>query len=230
MRPASISRREWRWVLLYAVFIVVLTTAPYLLAWEKQGADWSFGGNLFGSEDGYSYLGIMRLGARGLWDFHLFYTSETHEAEPLVFLPYILPGHIIGLFIHDDGPALETALAVTFHILRVLFDLLLIVILYRFIAAFLSSPRVRFLALSLATLGGGFGWLLSITGHGYFLGSLPPEFYIPEGFGFLVLFGLPHLALARAALLGGFLFLFEENCDETYSLRSLRFLRFRNLF
>jgi hypothetical protein len=242
MRPASISRREWRWVFLYAVFIAVLTTLPYVLAWEKQGADWSFGGSLFGADDGYSYLGKMRLGARGLWDFHLFYTSEPSEPEPLVFLPYILPGHVVSLFIHDDGPALETALAVTFHVLRVIFDLLLIAVLYRFIADFLRSPRVRFLALVLATLGGGFGWLLSLAGHGSFLGSLPPEFYIPEGFGFLVLFGLPHLALARAAILGGLLFLFEENSNlkeregrkgDSFSrnpLRSLRSLRFKNLF
>jgi hypothetical protein len=74
----------------------------------------------------------------------------------------------------------------------------------RFIAAFIRSPNARFTALVLATVGGGLGWIVTFTG------TLPPDFYIPEGFGFLIIFGLPHLALARAALLGGLLLLFKS--------------------
>ena len=53
--------------------------------------------------------------------------------------------------------------------------------------------------------GGGLGWLLVIAGQSGWLGSLPLDFYSPEAFGFLSLYGLPHLALARAALLFGLL-------------------------
>lgn len=197
-----ISRREWRVVWGFALLLVVFTTLPYLVAWNAQGSDWRFSGFLFGVEDGYSYLGKMRLGARGLWDFYLFYTPEPHPAAPLIFLPYILPGQLVGLFMQPTDPALPTVLALVFHGLRIGFDLLLVVLLYRFIAAFLRPPRVRLLALVLATLGGGLGWALALTGTGN-----PPEFYIPEAFSFLILFGLPHLALARAALLGGLLLL-----------------------
>ncbi|HVU13414.1 MAG TPA: hypothetical protein VHD90_19180, partial [Phototrophicaceae bacterium] len=59
------SRSEWRNLLLLALAVVVITTAPYLLAWSKQGSDWKFSGFLFGVEDGNSYLGKMRLGAQG---------------------------------------------------------------------------------------------------------------------------------------------------------------------
>lgn len=185
--------------LVYALLLILLTTLPYLIGWARQGDDWQFSGFLFGLDDGNSYLGKMRLGARGIWDFHLFYTPEPHDGVPLVFLPYIIPGYVVGRIIPETDPAHTTALIVTFHLLRIIFDLLLLVLLDRFIAVFIPSPKTRFLALVLATIGGGFGWLLSFTG------ILPPEFFIPEGFGFMILFGLPHLALARAALLGGLL-------------------------
>ncbi len=209
MRSVRISRQEWRGVFLFATGLVVLTTLPYLIAWAQQGADWRFSGFLFGVDDGFSYLGKMRLGARGILDFYLFYTPEPHTRAALVFLPYILPGWLVGRFIGDQDPALVPTLTVTFHFMRIVFNLLLVIVLYRFIAAFLKAPHTRRLALLLAAVGGGLGWLTSLVFGGGWLGSAAPEFYIPEGFGFLILLGLPHLALARAALLGGFLFLFR---------------------
>ncbi len=198
------SRSEWRNLLLLAFAVVVITTVPYLLAWSKQGAShggWRFSGFLFGVEDGNSYLGKMRLGAQGNWDFFLFYTPEAHQAEPLVFLPYIIPGQIVGHFIPDTDPALTPVLIIVFHLMNAIFDVLLVIVIYRFAAAFLDNPRDRMIAAILALFGGGLGWLLSLTGQG----ALPADFYIPEGFTFLILFGLPHLALARAALLAGLL-------------------------
>lgn len=200
------SRAEWRNVLLLALAVVILTSLPYELAWSRQGDSinpdlWRFSGFLFGVEDGNSYLGKMRLGARGVWDFSLFYTPEAHDGVPLVFLPYILPGQIVGHFIGDTDPALTPTLIGVYHLLREAFDVLLIVMIYRFAAAFLTEPRDRLMATLLAALGGGLGWLQALTGQS----ALPADFYIPEGFSFLILFGLPHLALARAALLGGLL-------------------------
>ncbi len=218
MNQHSVTPQEWRRVLLLAALIVVLATAPYALAWSKQGSDWRFSGSLFGVEDGNSYLGKMRLGARGVWDFFLFYTPEAHDGVPLVFLPYILPGQIVGHFIADTDPALTPALIVTDHALGVVFDLLLIVVIYRFCAEFLDQPRDRLIATLLAALGGGLGWLLALTGSG----TLPADFYIPEGFSFLILFGLPHLALARAALLGGLLALMKSLPDGAHSRAPLQ--------
>jgi hypothetical protein len=194
--------------------LVILTIAPYLLAWATQGPDWVFSGFLIGAEDGNSYLGKMRLGARGLWDFHLFYTAEAHPGASLIFLPYILPGQIVRLFMADHDPRLTGTLLLFFHAMRIVFDFLLVLVLYRFIAVFLRAPAARMLALVLATLGGGLGWLLLLVGQSHLLDSLPPEFYIPEGFTFIILFSLPHLALARAALLGGFLALFRAQRSE----------------
>ncbi|NDJ62467.1 MAG: hypothetical protein GYB67_15170 [Chloroflexi bacterium] len=203
-RGRLISWREWRRVILFTLLILALTTLPYLIGWGSQGEDWRFSGLVFGVEDGNSYLGKLRLGMRGFSEFSLFYTSEPHDSAPLLLL-YLLPGQIAGQFVAADDPASPETLMLTFHLLRVIGAALLIFTIYRFIAAFVAAPGVRFTALILATLGGGVGWLLALTGQGDLLGSLPPDVFIPEGFTFLILLGLPHLAIGRAALLGGLL-------------------------
>jgi hypothetical protein len=203
----TVSRQEWQRVAIFAGIVLLLTTLPYVIGWLSQNDTWEFGGFLFGSDDGYSYLAKMRLGTRGDWLFTIRYTSEPHDGA-LLFFPYILLGKLTGLFIGTDSPDLPVALAITFHGVRILFGALLIFSTYRFIAAFLRRPGSRMLALVLISLGGGFGWLLSLLGLSDLFGSLPVDFFVPEGYSFLILFGLPHLALARSAMLTGFLLLF----------------------
>ncbi|MBZ0302780.1 MAG: hypothetical protein K8J31_23755, partial [Anaerolineae bacterium] len=204
MTPISsvtITRREWTRVLLYGALLLLIVSLPYWIAWARQGDAGVFSGFLFGVDDGNSYLGKMRLGAQGHWDFSLFYTAEEHDSAGLLFLPYLVPGQIVGLFMDSTDPNLTGVLLGVFHLMRIVFGGLLIVMVYRFIAAFIDEAGLRLLALVLATAGGGFGWLLLATGAN----SPPPEFFIPEGFTLQILLGLPHLALARSALLAGLL-------------------------
>ena len=196
-----IPRREWARVIIYAALLLLVLSLPYWLAWANQGTDSVFSGFLFGVDDGNSYIAKMRLGALGRWDFSLFYTAEPHDSAGLLFLPYIVPGQLVGLFLDETDPALTGALIGTFHLMRIVFGGLLIAVMYRFIAVFVDDAGPRLLALVLATVGGGFGWLLVVAGAD----SPPPELFIPEGFTLQILLGLPHLALARAALLGGLL-------------------------
>jgi hypothetical protein len=62
--------------------------------------------------------------------------------------------------------------------------------------------------------------MLVLLGKDQWFGSLPLEFYSPETFGFLSLYGIPHLLLARAGLLWGILyFLKTANVAKTTTLR-----------
>jgi hypothetical protein len=185
---------------------MLVSTIPTIVGALAAGGGWTFGGFVFGADDGYSYLAKMRLGARGDWLFTLRYTHEPHDGAPL-FLPYILLGKLAALFVSPASANLPAALIVAFHAARIVCGFGLILMTYRFIAAFLRGPASRLLALVLIALGGGLGWLLVLIGRGDWLGSLPVDFYVPEGYSFLILFGLPHLALARTALLGGLLLL-----------------------
>ncbi len=194
-----VSFREWRWVAWLALGMAVLTTLPYFLGGATAGDVWTFSGFITGVEDGHSYIAKMRLGANNEWLFRLLYTTEPHDGAPLIFLPYIVPGWVVGQLFGVEGTGLYEALLTTFHVLRVVFGVVLIFVMYRFIAAFIATPITRLGALLLAVFGGGLGWAV------LFVGGLPPEVFIPEWFTLLILFGLPHLALARAAMLGGLL-------------------------
>ncbi len=203
-----VSPREWQRVILFAALVMLITTLPYLVGALHSNDEWTFSGFLFGADDGNSYLAKMRLGARGDWLFTIRYTHEPHDGA-LLFLPYILLGKLAALFAGADSPDLVAAMVVTFHAARVVFGFALLLVSYRVTAVFLLLPETRMTALILIALGGGLGWLLVLLGQDNLFDSLPVDFFIPEGYSFLVLFGLPHIALSRAAMLLGLLLLFR---------------------
>ncbi len=189
-----ITRREWRRVIVFASIVMLLTALPYLLGALLNTPQQIFGGLLIGLEDQYSYLAKMVQGAHGAWLFHLPYTSTPH---PGIFLYsfYLLLGKL--------GVVLGLPNAGLYHIARVGLGLICLLVIYRFIAEFVASPAVRFIALALAALAGGPGWIAFLLGQPTILASLPLEYIVPEGFTFLMLYTLPHLLLARALLLLG---------------------------
>ncbi len=203
-----ITGRAWRNVVLFALITMIITTLPYLVGAASQREGWRFGWFMFGVTDGNSYLAKMREGAVDGWLFHIAYTSEPHDGAVL-FVPYLAGGKLAALFVPPSSPAFVDVMLVIFHVSRIAFGILLILVMYRFIAAFLVKRSMRWLALILATFGGGLGWLLLILGQGNWLGSPPVELILPEGYSFYLLYGLPHLALARAAMLGGLLLTFR---------------------
>jgi hypothetical protein len=207
------SFSERRWVLWYAIIVMLVTTVPYLLGFSKEGMDWRFAGFVFGVEDGNSYIAKMLSGTAGSWLFRTPYTALPQRGT-LIFLPYILLGKLAS------PPAIHEQLVVLYHLLRFVAGILFLFSTYEFIAFFIGSIFLRRVGLILASLGGGLGWILILFGRDTLFNSLPLEFYSPESFGFLSLYGIPHLALARALLLWG---LIEY-------LRGLRIQKVRSLW
>jgi hypothetical protein len=184
----KITRSEWRWAAAFAALVMALLTVPYLIAYSSQGSGGRFSGFLFGVEDGNSYIADMRQGAGGAWLFRDPYTSEP-QSGALVYLPYLLLGKLAG------GAGMHDQLTVLFHLARIAAGIAMLLAVYRFLACFLESVSLRRWGMAAVGIGGGFGWLLSTRG------IYPLEFTSPEAFGFLSLFGIPHLAAARALLM-----------------------------
>jgi hypothetical protein len=193
-QPPFISRREWRRVILFAAIVMLVTALPYLLGALLNTPEHIFGGLLIGLEDQYSYVAKMVQGAQGEWLFHLPYTSTPH---PGIFL------YSFYLVLGKFGAIFGLSHVGLYHVARVVLGFVCLLVIYRFIAEFVASPAVRFLALALSTLAGGPGWIAFLLGQPTILSSLPLEFIVPEGFTFLMLYTLPHLLLARALLLLG---------------------------
>jgi hypothetical protein len=209
MHSPRIRRLEWVTVSAIAVAIMIFVSLPYVVALSVQTDSWRFGGFLIGVVDGNSYLAKMREGATDGWLYYDVYTSEPHDGA-FLFTPYLALGKLTALFTSPQSPTFTGAMMIAFHTARIGLGILLILVMYRFIAIFLRRRSLRLLALILATLGGGLGWLLlSIPGGDHFLGTAPIDTILPEGYSFYILQGLPHLALARAALLTGLMLTFH---------------------
>jgi hypothetical protein len=190
----KVTRNEWRWVLIWIVVALIVTSVPYLVGWLRSTPERAFGGFAFAIEDGYSYLSKMKQGADGLWLFQLPYTSEAHT--PTIFYLFHL---LLGKFSALTG--LSTLLV--YHLARLVFDAILLTVIYRFIALFTAWRPVRRIAFLLIIFSGGLGWLLILLGQTNWLDSAPIDLISPEAYTFLILYGFPHLALARSLLLVG---------------------------
>jgi hypothetical protein len=190
------SKPERRWPFFFAIGVMLITCLPYLLAYSRQGMEWSFSGFLFAAEDGNSYLANMQSGSAGDWMWRSPYTTYPQNGA-IVFVFYLLLGKLAL------SPAPHTELVLLYHLLRVVSGVLAILATYDFLSLFLKEVRYRRLGTALVTLGGGLGWVILVFGKTAWLGSLPLEFISPEAFGFLSLFGLAHLVLSRAFLLWG---------------------------
>jgi hypothetical protein len=197
MTEMTVSKQEWRWVIIWAVSIMLITLIPYLYGWSLSTPQTQFSGFFIGVEDANSYLAKMLMGAKDGWLFHLPFTSEPHPGV-FLFTFHLLLGKI------STATGLPPTL--TYHLARVILGLLFLGAAYQFIAAFTDNIKVRKVAFLLVGLGSGLGWLVIVTGWADRIG-LPLEIYLPEGFNFLILLHLPHLLMAEILLLGGFLLL-----------------------
>lgn len=191
-----ITKPERNWILKYTLFVIILTSIPYLIGFWKQGSNWDFSGFVFGVEDGNSYIAKMESGANGAWLFQTPYTAYPQQGL-LAFLPYILLGKL------TSSPGQHVQLVALFQIFRWAGCWLVIYAVYQFLALFTDKINHRRLGTAIATIGGGIGWLSLIGLQTLWGGRLPLEFYSPEAFGFLSLFGIPHLLFSRALLILG---------------------------
>jgi hypothetical protein len=204
-----IQRMECRWVIIWTVLVLFLTSIPYLTGWYtacRTGE--TFSGFVVGVDDGNSYLAKMYRGTQGDWLFRIVYTSEPNDGR-LFYLFYLLLGKL-ALLITPENANLPLRMIWIYHLARLFFSALLLVIVFRFIAEFITEKTGRRLAWLMVALGGGLGWLLVALGMDNWLHSMPLDFILPEGFTFLTIFTLPHIALARALFLAGLLLWIHE--------------------
>ena len=190
------SRASLLWCLALGAVLALVTSMPFLYAFERQGADVRFTGSLLAVEDGNSYIAKMRGGADGEWLFRSPFTAVPQAGIP-AFLFYILLGKLA------QGPGMHVQLVALLHAARVLAIFVVVLATYRLAARFLAEERWRRWATVVSVAGGGLGWLVFAAGRAEWLGSQPLELYSPETFGFLAMLTFPHLLLARALLLLG---------------------------
>ncbi|HDD62112.1 MAG TPA: hypothetical protein ENF22_06240 [Chloroflexi bacterium] len=193
MKEYFTKRRK---IIVFAVAVMAVTMIPYLVGFAQQGDEWRYTGFVIGVEDGNSYIAKMVSGASGNWLFRSPH-SAVEQQGVIAYLPYIILGKLAS------GPAQHEQMVVLYHLARLVFGFFAILATYDFISIYIKKSNLRWWALVLISLGGGLGWILVAISQKGFFGSLPLEFISPESFGFLGIFGFPHLAAARALFLWG---------------------------
>jgi hypothetical protein len=191
-----IDKTDRKWFVMLLLGVIFLTTLPYFVALSNQGDKWVFSGFFMGVEDGNSYLAKMLSGMAGSWLFKTPYTTQAQNGI-IAFLPYLL----LGKLAHP--PAQHIQFIMLFQLFRWVGIFIYLIGVYQFIRIFVAEAKYRFLALLLAAFGGGLGWLLPFFGVTTVFGTVPLDYYSPEAFGFLSLFTLPHLAIARGLMFIG---------------------------
>ncbi len=205
-----IARKESRWLVVFILVVILLTTLPYFIGYLRQTPDWRFSGLFFSITDSNSYLAKMLRGASGDWLFRTPYTTYPQRGV-LAFLPYLLLGKL------SAAPGQYDQLIVLFQLFRITGIAFLIWSIYRFISRFVVSIFLRRFGIFLAVWGGGLGWLVVIGLNSIWQNRLPVEFYSPESFGFLSFLGIPHILFSRALLFLGLEgFLFSGPCRGNY--------------
>jgi hypothetical protein len=193
VKHRRLSANEILWATVWALLVLSLTSLPYLLGCYLSSPDMHFGGFVIAVDDGNSYIANMGQGARGEWFFHLPYTPEDHDGA-IVYIFYLLLGKVARL----SGLSLVSV----YHLARLLFDLLLLWMIYVFISYFVPFVALRRISFLLVCFSSGLGWLLITLGLS---SDIPIDFLLPEAFTFLILYAFPHLALARILMLGTFI-------------------------
>ena len=193
---------EKKWLIIFSFFLILITSLPYIFGFElAKTNDSQFSGFIFGVEDGNSYIAKMLLGQKGDWLFRTPYTAYEQKGF-LAFLPYILLGKLAS------SPENHVQFVILFHLFRCLGIIFLIFELNYFIKLFLPSVQLQRIALLISCIGGGLGWISIIVNK-----SIPLEFYSPESFGFLSLFGLPHLCFSRGLMIRSFRMIISPGKD-----------------
>ncbi len=188
----SITRHEWLFILAVSVFVILLTTAPYIYGWLVAPADYHYTG-LHSLTPGdihvyYSYLEQVR---QGHWLFSDLYTTEP-QPYPMLNIFWLLLGLIAKIF--------RLSNIIAFQVARILLIPVLVFVLYFISAYFFRAKTWRTISFIFLVFASGWGAVASpfLEGNVYQKGwyNWPLDLWAPESNTLLTLLQSPHLILS----------------------------------
>lgn len=142
------------------------------------------------SQDVYTYVSFIEQAKQGKILFENLFTSEPQE--PSLFRPSYL---LIGKFASITHLSSIDA----YHISRVIFSVLFLLTLYKFLGYFFKDDKNKFITFVLIITSSGLGFLV------YKWIPNSTDLWIPEGNTFLSLGEAPHFILSQTLMLLGFI-------------------------
>jgi hypothetical protein len=195
-KDALVGAEEWRFVVVMAIFVMVVTTLPYVYGYISAPSDWQFMGLVFNVSDHAQYFSWYR-------DFqteNLIPNRMTPEpSAPLFFnlLWWVLAR--IGLY---------TGLSYiqVFMFFRLAAAAVFLFMLYYFCSLVFERAWERKVAFLTIIFGSGLGWILVVLKYTVMDGVLlfPLDVYKAGTNTFLSIMAFPHFTLANALILAVF--------------------------
>ncbi len=197
----NVKKVEWRFAVLWSVFIVLLTLLPYEIAKAKTPAGMCFTDFISNSYDQESYMAWMKQASQGSVLFEDKYTTENQSG--MFFHPlFLLCGKTAGFF----GLDMLTA----YHIMRVVFGAGMLLLIYLFGTFFIKEIRIRRYFLIFISLAAGWGFLAPnpvIWFNKYNIMSL--DMWVSEASTFLIVLTKPLFAFSLGVLLAIFMLMLK---------------------
>ncbi len=175
-------------VWIFALVLAVITSLPYIVGALSTPEGWQYSGAAALppgiAVDYNSHMAKMWQGRRGEWDYHLLFTHEPHPGLPLV------QGFYVAL-----GAVSPFSLPATYHLMRFVLTIGMVLALWSFAAHFFDKPSERWTCLLFATLVSGWSWLLRFV-PGATDQVSPIEFWLIDAYNLPGALFMPHFAAA----------------------------------
>lgn len=176
-----ITKKEWRFVLLFSIIIAAISALPYLIGYFNAPPDKQFTGvHIVNTYDTYWYISLIEQAREGNILFK--YLSFPEYQQPIIFHPLFL---LMGLFAWLTG----FANIFVYHLFRIILGIIFLWLSYVFISYFLENTIKRKIALFFLATGSGLGWLAAFFVN--FNTFISGDFWIKEINGFLTLYESP---------------------------------------
>lgn len=143
----KISKKEWYFIGLVSLFLIIMTGAPYLYAWiNTPPGDVYLGNHNLTPGDTYVYFSYAKQAEQGHLLFKDLYTSESQGRT--IFIPYFLAFGLLAKIFSISFPVLH-------QLVRLCLIPIFIAVLYLFIVLFFNHKKWRQAALIFTVFASG---------------------------------------------------------------------------
>ena len=198
----TISRQEWRFIILVSVVIIILTGLPYLTGYLMTPAGFIYDGlNSLTPGDNpiyYSYINQVKTGSILVKDL---FTSE-NQPQGLLNVFWLFVGLVAKIF--NFSPIFS------FHLIRLLLIPIFVSVSYLFLSLIFYQSNLRRLSLIFLLFSAGLGAYiiapLSIFDFSAKPGfGTPNDLWVPESITFLAIYKSPHFIASLILMISIFL-------------------------
>ncbi len=207
------DRSFWgrRWVVVvFSLAVMAATCVPYLYGWHLEGSDPDHGwysGFTCNVSDKCVYMAWMTRAAEGhFFERNLFTTAPQTERK---FNVLFFAMGFLGGQLHIPAP-------LTYHIVRVISGVGLLLAIWWLLGVMRATLRVRWASLLIVAFSSGLGWLFRRVP----LAIAPSDLFQPEGYTFMCLYWSPLFVISLLLMVGaiGFLLLAEQRQAWRYAV------------